>query len=70
MKKLASLLLTLVMIMTMGLCASAETVVELPRNETLYFAGQQWGTVNSWNVIAPTRTTPWRSPATPAAIAR
>ena len=24
---------------------------ELPRNETLYFAGQQWGTVNSWNVI-------------------
>ena len=25
--------------------------VELPRNETLYFAGQQWGTVNSWNVI-------------------
>ena len=28
----------------------ADTVV-LPRNETLYFAGQQWGTVNSWNVI-------------------
>ncbi len=51
MKKLASFLLTLVMIMTMGLCASAETVVELPRNETLYFAGQQWGTVISWNVI-------------------
>lgn len=24
---------------------------DLPRNETLYFAGQQWGTVNSWNVI-------------------
>ena len=24
---------------------------ELPRNETLYFAGQQWGTVNSWNII-------------------
>ncbi len=24
---------------------------ELPRNETLYFAGQQWGAVNSWNVI-------------------
>ena len=24
---------------------------ELPRNETLYFAGQQWGTVNSWNPI-------------------
>lgn len=24
---------------------------DLPRTETLYFAGQQWGTVNSWNVI-------------------
>ncbi len=24
---------------------------ELPRDETLYFAGQQWGVVNSWNVI-------------------
>lgn len=24
---------------------------ELPRNETLYFAGQQWGEVVSWNVI-------------------
>lgn len=30
---------------------SDDTTVELPRNETLYFAGQQWGTVNSWNVI-------------------
>ncbi|MDD5864333.1 MAG: ABC transporter substrate-binding protein [Firmicutes bacterium] len=24
---------------------------DLPRNETLYFAGQQWGTVNSWSPI-------------------
>ena len=31
--------------------APAEDSNELPRNETLYFAGQQWGTVNSWNVI-------------------
>lgn len=33
--------------------APAETTPggDLPRNETLYFAGQQWGTVNSWNVI-------------------
>ncbi len=30
--------------------ATAGDVV-LPRNETLYFAGQQWGTVNSWNVM-------------------
>lgn len=31
--------------------ASSSAAVELPREETLYFAGQQWGTVNSWNVI-------------------
>lgn len=31
--------------------APAEDNGELPRDETLYFAGQQWGTVNSWNVI-------------------
>ena len=39
--------------------APAETPTEapaasddvLPRNETLYFAGQQWGTVVSWNVM-------------------
>lgn len=33
--------------------AAEETTAEgeLPRNETLYFAGQQWGVVNSWNVI-------------------
>ena len=26
-----------------------EIISELPRGETLYFAGQQWGTVNNWN---------------------
>ena len=51
MKKLVALMLTLAMVMTMGFCASAETVTELPRNETLYFAGQQWGAVVSWNPI-------------------
>ncbi|MBR2121457.1 MAG: ABC transporter substrate-binding protein [Lachnospiraceae bacterium] len=30
---------------------AAAPVTDLPRNETLYFAGQQWGTVNSWNVV-------------------
>jgi len=24
-----------------------------PRNETLYFAGQQWGTINDWNPMSP-----------------
>ena len=47
-RKLLALLLTLLMLLAS--VATAE-VVELPRNETLYFAGQQWGTVNSWNII-------------------
>lgn len=49
-RKLLSLVLSLAMVMTMVLSASAE-VVELPRNETLYFAGQQWGAVTTWNPI-------------------
>ena len=47
-KKLVALLLSLAMLLSVAF--AAETV-ELPRNETLYFAGQQWGTVNSWNII-------------------
>lgn len=49
-RKILSLVLSLAMVMTMVLSASAE-VVELPRNETLYFAGQQWGAVTTWNPI-------------------
>ena len=52
MKKLIALILSLAMVMTMVLSASAESVVELPRNETLYFAGQQWGSVNGWNPLS------------------
>ena len=48
--KAAPLLLAVCMVF--ALCATAfADDVELPREETLYFAGQQWGTVNSWNVI-------------------
>ena len=37
---------------TLGLVAAgAQEVTELPREETLYFGGQQWGTVNSYNPI-------------------
>ena len=52
MKKLTALLLTAAMVVT-GMSAvsvSAEDV-QLPREETLYFGGQQWGTVNSYNPI-------------------
>ena len=58
MKKPIALLLTLVMVIGLAVCggsAAAETkapvTTDLPRDETLYFAGQQWGTVNSWNII-------------------
>lgn len=34
-----------------GVVGMSDGDVVLPRDETLYFAGQQWGTVNSWNVI-------------------
>ena len=50
MKKILAVLLAVCMVF--ALCATAfADDVELPREETLYFAGQQWGTVNSWNVI-------------------
>ena len=46
------MLLALVMIVALGATAYADgDVSELPRDETLYFAGQQWGTVLSWNIM-------------------
>ena len=32
---------------------AAEAATDLPRNETLYFGGQQWGPINGWNPISP-----------------
>ena len=52
MKKIIAVLLALVMIVALGATAFADgDVSELPREETLYFAGQQWGTVLSWNIM-------------------
>ena len=48
MKKLIALLMAVAMLIS---CAAFAEDVVLPREETLYFAGQQWGAVNSWNVI-------------------
>ncbi len=50
-KKLVALLLAGAAVFSMAAVANAEEVTELPREETLYFAGQQWGAVNSWNPI-------------------
>ena len=52
-RKFLCLLLSLTMVCSLALVsASAETAAELPRNETLYFAGQQWGSVNGWNPLS------------------
>jgi len=46
--KWIALLLVLCMVLPLGL-ASAGDVTELPREETLYFLGLQWGSPNGWN---------------------
>ena len=52
-RKILSLLLALTLVCSLFVVsASAETAAELPRNETLYFAGQQWGSVNGWNPLS------------------
>ena len=52
MSKLLAMLMVVAMVCGMfAVAASAEGDVTLPREETLYFAGQQWGAVNSWNIV-------------------
>ncbi len=45
------LLLALSLMLGLGATAMAEQAVQVPRNETLYFGGQQWGTVATWNPV-------------------
>lgn len=52
MRKLLSVILVISMVLSFASFASAETVSELPREETLYFAGQQWGAINGWNPLS------------------
>ena len=55
MKKFVSLFLAASMMLTGAvgaLSVSAEEVSELPREETLYFGGQQWGSINGWNPLS------------------
>ena len=47
MKKTLAILLARAMLVALGATAFADDVSELPREETLYFTGQQWGTVLS-----------------------
>ena len=43
MKKLLALVLALAMALSLVAVAGAEEAKDLPRNETVYFGGQQWG---------------------------
>lgn len=51
MSKLLAMLLAVAMICGMLAVSASADDVTLPREETLYFAGQQWGAVNSWNPV-------------------
>ena len=51
MKKLLSLVLALAMVLSVA-AVFAEEAKDLPRNETLYFGGQQWGTAIGMNPLS------------------
>jgi peptide/nickel transport system substrate-binding protein len=53
MKKLLALVLALAMALSLVAVASADEVTELPRNETLYHGGWQYGAVAAWNPLHP-----------------
>jgi peptide/nickel transport system substrate-binding protein len=53
MKKLLSLVLALCLMLSVVAVACAEAAQDLPRGETIYFGGQQWGPINGWNPISP-----------------
>lgn len=52
MKKYLSLFLALVLVLSFAAAVCAEEVHDLPREETLYFGGQQWGPINGWNPLS------------------
>ncbi|MDO4355519.1 MAG: ABC transporter substrate-binding protein [Clostridia bacterium] len=53
MKKFWSLLLVVALVLSCASMAFAEEdLTELPRNETVYTAGQQWGSPNNFNIFA------------------
>ncbi len=45
--------------------SGGDTATDLPRNETLYFGGLQWGTVNSWNPVGTNQNNAMAVTATP-----
>ena len=51
MKKLLSLVLALALVLSMVAIAGAEEAKDLPREETLYFGGQQWDPIVGYNPL-------------------
>jgi len=67
MRKTWTLVLAALMVLTLTFGTFAEsTVAELPRNETLYFGGQQWGTVVTWNPVGTNQNNALAYNAVPA----
>lgn len=65
MKKLLSLVLALALALSFAAMAGAEEVHDLPREETLYFGGQQWGPINGWNPLSSNMNNGMASAAAP-----
>ncbi len=52
-RKTLGLLLVMCLLLGLGATALAQTdVTQLPRNETMYFAGQQWNSIIGWNPLS------------------
>jgi len=51
-KKVLSVFVAIVMVMSLSVNVFASAATELPRNETLYIAGLQWGAINGWNAFS------------------
>lgn len=65
MKKLLSLVLALVLALSFAAAVCAEEVHDLPREETLYFGGQQWGPINGWNPLSSNMNNAMNNAAAP-----
>lgn len=53
-RKLLAAMLAIIMVVSVPVAiAGSEDIVILPRHETMYFAGLQWGPIVGWNAFSP-----------------
>ena len=57
--------MALVLALSFAAAVCAEEVHDLPREETLYFGGQQWGPINGWNPLSSNMNNGMASAAAP-----